>query len=165
MTTKDIAWLAGILEGEGSFVSHGDSPKILVSMVDRDIINRVARLFKINPLEIKPRKSNPEHQTQWLAAIHGDIAAQWMMTIYSFMGGRRQTKIKELLDSWKEKNLTAIYYVGEVPWCKIHNISITGLNIEFGRNNTVRCAACIRDYKTKGVTVKDALCRLKSLPA
>ncbi len=37
MTDLDIAWLAGLLEGEGSFWFNG-SPRVKVAMTDQDIM-------------------------------------------------------------------------------------------------------------------------------
>ena len=41
----DIAWLAELLEGEGSFVMSERSIAIVVKMTDRDVVERAAALL------------------------------------------------------------------------------------------------------------------------
>lgn len=49
MTVKEIAWLAGYLEGEGCFGKVKDKyPSIRVSATDEDDIEKVARLWMLN---------------------------------------------------------------------------------------------------------------------
>lgn len=44
--TIDIAWLAGLIEGEGSFFFNAaDSPGIGIQMSDCDIVTRVATMY------------------------------------------------------------------------------------------------------------------------
>ena len=52
MDRKDLYWLAGLLEGEGSFQKPAPCepkyPRITIKMTNRDIIERVAALFERN---------------------------------------------------------------------------------------------------------------------
>lgn len=95
MKTKDIAWLAGILEGEGCFRSDFT---IYIKMVDEDIIKRVACIFK------RPYYSqkNGPGKLAYRVTICGSPAIEWMFTIYLFMGKRRQSKIREIIGIWKK---------------------------------------------------------------
>jgi len=43
----DIAWLAGLLEGEGSFSIKNVSAEISIAMSDKDILDRAAQLTRI----------------------------------------------------------------------------------------------------------------------
>ena len=48
LTLKEIAWLAGLLEGEGSFgayVKGSQSPCIQFSMCDKDVLERAANML------------------------------------------------------------------------------------------------------------------------
>ena len=104
VSVKDIAWLAGILEGEGSFglTNKGKSPAIWLGMTDSDIVERVRVL-------IDPSKSinlfkdirKEGYKTSYRVTFNGSRAVEWMMTIYSFMSVRRQAKIRECLVAWK----------------------------------------------------------------
>jgi hypothetical protein len=108
----EIAWLAGILEGEGYFGFNGSSkslnPSIQVSMVDRDIIERIADLFaavkgkKCNIMEIdRFTKINSNWQTQYKVEISGKPARKIMLLVVKLMGFRRRQKIWQILNGYK----------------------------------------------------------------
>ena len=74
MELRDLYWLAGWLEGEGSFTFNtgtkpyiSNSPRISSVSTDRDVVNRAAT----------------------------------MMTLFVLMGQRRQDDIKHILLQWK----------------------------------------------------------------
>ena len=94
-SVKDIAWLAGIIEGEGCIDFNEDSPRIRVQMSDQDIIKRIANLWNNGDYHTKsvPRYCKPQYSTN----VRGKNAIGWMFTIYSFMGVRRRAKIREVL--------------------------------------------------------------------
>lgn len=104
MNTLQIAWLAGILEGEGSFSNMRGSPTIQVSMTDRDIIERIA-LITDSTVRFagKPRGktiSGEDYRLVYRCVLNGVKAIQWMMTLYSLMGERRRDSIKKTLSIW-----------------------------------------------------------------
>lgn len=100
MKSLDIAWVAGILEGEGCFVIVDATPRILVEMTDEDIIVRLRNIIspksKIGVLPPRRRKNKPS----FILRIHGNLAIQWMLTVYTLMGARRKAKINEILLQW-----------------------------------------------------------------
>ncbi len=106
---EETAWLAGLLEGEGSFFSLRSSvggkvyryPVITVAMTDRDVITRVAELFG-NGVYHMPSK-NPNRLDQFRAQISGEGAVEWMKALRPWMGARRGAKIDELLKAWAER--------------------------------------------------------------
>lgn len=101
----DIAWLAGLLEGEGCFLLTGPnktSPRISLNMTDKDIVERVAALTGVKSIHIRERRSkNPNHKDQWCLCIGGNRAIGVMQTIYTFMGTRRKAKIRDVIAVWK----------------------------------------------------------------
>lgn len=107
---KDIYWLAGIIEGEGSFTHSrkkvGGAPlaKITINMTDQDVLERVASITKSNLLGPYTRKENnrKDYKPWFSVQMRGNKAIQWMMTLYSLMGNRRKSKIEEILISWKQ---------------------------------------------------------------
>lgn len=104
VTVKDIAWIAGILEGEGSF-SWQNTPRIQVASIDFDVINRVG--YMINKkiiIKIKSSKSGYNKKKMYYFQANGSEAAQWMMTIYCLMSDRRKEKIKWVLSNWRQMN-------------------------------------------------------------
>ena len=52
MDSKDLYWLAGLLEGEGCFSSHRKSgyPSIVLQSSDKDIVKRAALLCGGRPI-------------------------------------------------------------------------------------------------------------------
>lgn len=96
MKDTDLAWLAGLLEGEGSFLkgppSEPGTPRITVSMTDRDVVARVASLFGVsasNPFKHK----NPKWKPFYLATLKGTRAVELMGLLRPLMGERRQGQI------------------------------------------------------------------------
>jgi len=95
----DIKWLAGLLEGEGTFGLGSDgSVAISVGMTDADVIERAAMLMGQGPHRPYFERGQMPRYT---AKVSGWQAAGWMMTLYSLMGARRQARIASLLARWK----------------------------------------------------------------
>lgn len=104
----DIAWMAGILEGEACFMVSDRHVKdktykriyIQLVMSDRDVVERVAGLFgtQCNDMPWRSLSTKPTYRCR----SDGDRAAGWMMTIYKFMSERRQAKIRACLDAWRK---------------------------------------------------------------
>lgn len=94
-TTGDLFWLAGLLEGEGTFDLHkGRYPRIRLAMTDRDTVGRAATLMdaKIR-LSLHPLP----YKATWHTEISGERAAEIMREVLPFMGARRSQKIAEIL--------------------------------------------------------------------
>lgn len=108
-TTLDIAWLAGILEGEGAFMlikskaGRSKRPIITLNMTDKDIVQRVANMFKTTVQNGFRKEAH--YKPIYKCEVSGSRAVQWMFTIFTFMGERRRTKIKELIKIWQESEL------------------------------------------------------------
>ena len=100
---KDIAWLAGFLEGEGSFTAHAKRfPRITFKLVDLDVAERAAMLLGGNVRGPYRGKYFKEHyQSIYSVSVNGSAAIGWMLTIYSLMGARRKKRIYNLLKYWK----------------------------------------------------------------
>jgi hypothetical protein len=82
----DIVWPAGLLEGEGSFGMSGRSIAIVLTMTDRDVVERAATLVDGRVYTLaEPRAGRPRKQP-WRAQVKGPRAAGWMMTVYPFLG-------------------------------------------------------------------------------
>jgi hypothetical protein len=91
----DLLWLAGLLEGEGSFDAHrGKYPRIRLAMTDRDVVGRAASLMdaKIR-LALHPAPAS----ATWHTEISGVRAAEIMREILPHMGTRRSGRIADVL--------------------------------------------------------------------
>lgn len=101
LNIKDLYWLAGLIEGEGSFMWNS-TPTIAVQMTDEDVINRACKIIGIKPRNpYQCKKGN--RKLVYHFAICGSRAISWMMTLYSLMGERRKANIRELLLEWKSR--------------------------------------------------------------
>jgi len=104
LSVVDIAWVAGLLEGEGCFSignkKYLNSGVIAIASTDYDTVFRFKSITKTSN-QIQTKKSTKYWKTCYKVTISGNRAIQWMMTIYPLMGIRRKVVIKHLLDRWK----------------------------------------------------------------
>jgi hypothetical protein len=64
MSETEIAWLAGLLEGEGSFIATAKSLAIQASMTDRDVIERLVAVTGVGIVHpTKPQQAH--HKVAW----------------------------------------------------------------------------------------------------
>lgn len=115
---NDLYWLAGILEGEGSFMMSRNwvggklylYPKVVVTMTDEDVIERAAHLFgtSVYKVPVSKSKGRENYKQQYRAQISGVRAAEVMVVLLSIMGNRRSEKIQEILDAYGEIESTEI---------------------------------------------------------
>lgn len=91
----DVVWLAGLLEGEGTFDLHrGKYPRVRLAMTDRDIVGRAATLMGCRVrLSMKPAP----YAATWHAEIQGAKASEVMRAVLPYMGSRRSGKIAAIL--------------------------------------------------------------------
>jgi hypothetical protein len=106
-TIKQIAWLAGLLEGEGCF-SWQNTPRIQVASTDFDILVKASVIMRASTSIRNKRKNRvydlAKRKRMYYLQVNGTKAAEWMMTIYSLMGIRRREKIRWILSNWKQMN-------------------------------------------------------------
>ncbi|WP_191480131.1 LAGLIDADG family homing endonuclease [Nocardioides ochotonae] len=95
MSRDDLIWLAGLLEGEGSFDLHrGRYPRVRLAMTDRDVVGRAATLLGGSVrLSLKPAP----HRAMWHVEVSGAKASAAMRAILPFMGARRSARIADVL--------------------------------------------------------------------
>lgn len=112
ITLNDIYWLAGLLEGEGAFMTRTGrtTATIRLHMTDEDIVRRAAFLMSCRfygPYQSKTKTSKGnDHLPSWKAEVGGGAsgtnAVGWMMTLYSLMGARRKREITRALGNWRK---------------------------------------------------------------
>jgi hypothetical protein len=106
----DRAWLAGLLEGEGSFITYRDGrlsyPVIKVEMCEQEVIQRVADLLKTH-LWVEPSRTEGWRPT-YVVQIAGHRAAEWMGALRADMGLRRTAAIDAAIAGYHPIRLTEI---------------------------------------------------------
>lgn len=97
----DIAWAAGIYEGEGSVAKRKNHPALLVSVPQKErwILDRLARLFggsvfvhRFAESREGPSKGVIRKAYRWF--VNGPRAMAFMLTIYSFLSPRRKLQFQ-----------------------------------------------------------------------
>ena len=104
ISRDDILWLAGYLEGEGSFHVTNSSAGIIASLktTDEDIAKKVGAIWGSPIQGPYPGSHNGKLGKDFFnTRVTGGRAAAWMMTLYKFMGKRRKLQIIECIRSWK----------------------------------------------------------------
>jgi len=96
-----IHWLAGLLEGEGSFVAKRGRTwlTIAVEMCDHPTIASAAAPLGASSVSRRDRHHNRWRPT-YRAAIVGNRAIPWMRALRPLMGKRRRRAIDRALASW-----------------------------------------------------------------
>ena len=102
MDLKDIYWLAGLVEGEGTFAIQS-SPFISLEMIDKDVIERAAILLGSS---VRMCTTRPGKTQTWGTRLYGEDAIGIMYMLYSLMGRRRKEQITECIREWRSRPLT-----------------------------------------------------------
>lgn len=103
----EVAWLAGLLEGEGCFNlmranSRSKRPliRVQVAMTDRDIVERVRALMDAPSVQEHKDRGQPDNwKRRYVTCASGRKAEAVMRAVRPYMGERRGTKIDELLST------------------------------------------------------------------
>lgn len=94
----EIAWAAGLIEGEGCFTKHSGHPYLLVDMTDKDVILKLQTVFPTGTVRGPyTHKSKPQHKPRWRFDAFGTKAVPIMKVLRPYMGERRGIKMDELL--------------------------------------------------------------------
>lgn len=98
-TILDIAWAAGIFEGEGSTTLERGSTRCQVAQKDPWLLVRLKALFGgtiIDHLNTVTPSGRATYRSDW--KLSGTRARGFLMTIYSFLSPRRQEQARRALD-------------------------------------------------------------------
>jgi hypothetical protein len=102
MERKDLYWLAGLLEGEGSFQrpmpSEPKYPRLTLSMNDLDIVQKVGTFFGRKYIYTR-KHSNVDWHDTYSTMTKGKRAIQFMWDLYPLMGERRKQQIENAIGS------------------------------------------------------------------
>jgi hypothetical protein len=147
----DIIWLAGILEGEGSFNQdkrRNDFYSVIeLSMTDKDIVERAAQIMNElggSSCKVNARKKREGWKQQWRVTLYGNSAETIMKAILPFMGERRSNRITQLLAD----RAKAVQFKKENPVKKGPPITkFCGTRASYSRGcRCVRCKSANTEY-------------------
>jgi hypothetical protein len=95
LSITELHWLAGLLEGEGTFMTGPPSspraPILAVNMTDEDVMARLGRIFDCKVQVVRAR--NVRWRTSYQLRVQGGDAVRWMQLLRPLMGSRRQAQI------------------------------------------------------------------------
>lgn len=133
ISTLEIAWAAGFIEGEGSF--GYPSPKVTAAQVQREPIDRLQRIFggKISQRTTRGFSG----KKIWIWALSSHRSVEVMMTIYVLMSPKRRGEIERTLFAWKSARL--FRRTGADVCARGH--SLTGYNALLV-DGYIKCRAC-----------------------
>jgi Helix-turn-helix domain of resolvase len=102
MSLPELYWLAGWLEGEGSFLvpppSDPRRPRIVARTRDADVAEEVGRLLAVRPLfSHDGRERERGWSPSWRLLRRGRAAARLMKALHPLMGARRRSQIESAL--------------------------------------------------------------------
>lgn len=149
---SEIKWIAGFLEGEGSFqFRRGCS--VSAAQVE---------LFPLSKLQailggsiFGPKAYSNNRQPAWRWALHGRQAAGLMMTLYLYMSPKRRQQIKNALLIWHSRPArpdTRVF----CKWNHEYTPENTGRHI--GKHGSQRyCKQCARESKHRQ-KIRGSLC-------
>lgn len=107
MKTLDLAWLAGLLEGEGSFLKGSPSkpnrPRVSLQMTDADVVNRAAALMGAG-VGRKYDRRNPNWKPIYQVVLSGGRSVDLMKRLRPHMGQRRQQQIDEAMACFEDRS-------------------------------------------------------------
>jgi hypothetical protein len=102
----DLKWIAGFLEGEGSFSGkvknrNFPQPRVQVSQMQKWTLEKLNSFIPgtIYPVYAKNKKWGSKHYWSWSLNFLNSVCL--MMTIYPLMSPKRQEQIRESLTYWK----------------------------------------------------------------
>lgn len=104
MDVADIAWFAGIFEGEGCFsIEKNGNTRITVAMCDEDIIDRIKVMFPTHqnksPIQPKPREPGgnmPKVRYTWCVSDPDEVKRITELML-PWLGKRRTARANEVL--------------------------------------------------------------------
>ena len=156
MDQKTRYWLAGLLEGEGSFMagspSRPHSPTVCMTTTDEDVIQRVSDIFGVKHCMVRDgRYSDNGWKTAYVIRIKGAKAVAFMKSLRPLMGERRQQQIDKAMASYKvfEKRLSKKEVLAIRELCKEGKITQREIGKKF--DITRECVNKVYRRKTHNI--------------
>lgn len=97
ITVGDIGWIAGFLEGEGSFLggpARGNGAQVVANQLQREPLDRLATMLGGRVVCRKKTKAK-NYIHEW--RVSSNRARGIMLTVYSLMSPRRKAQIRRAL--------------------------------------------------------------------
>lgn len=96
VSQERVAWIAGILEGEGTWSETRQAWYVKVSMTDLDIIERLQEWTGVGRIT-EWRSPAAYHKTVYTWRVDAKIHREWLtLLVWPWLGERRKKRIRQL---------------------------------------------------------------------
>lgn len=100
-------WIAGIIEGEGSFViKKNGGIQICCTMTDADVLEELMNICGGNLIALKKRKEHWKDSWRW--SINGVEAYDLTKKIFPFLFSRRKTSALKMLSAYENSFMAKV---------------------------------------------------------
>lgn len=98
-TEIEVAYISGLLEGEGTFLRKGYCPIIQLGMTDKDVIEKASIIINIGDRRIYIQEDKrPKYKTKYIICLAGRDALKWMKLIRPYMCSRRGKELDQIIE-------------------------------------------------------------------
>jgi len=104
---SEIAWAAGLFEGEGcTYPNHRKDrpnpvPVMCLSTTDKDVLERFVQVVGVGPMSARSKKQ-PQYKQQWVWTISGFERVQAIgAAFWPWLGERRRAQWVRTLDAYR----------------------------------------------------------------
>lgn len=108
LTDVQVAYLAGIYEGEGSCaITAGRAIRVEIVMTDQDVVHNICNITGLASVRIvAPRGENYKTPYRW--SIGSADAVAFLEAIMPWLGARRQQRATDAIQNWKTNKRQSI---------------------------------------------------------
>jgi hypothetical protein len=151
MRDVDIAWFAGIFEGEGCFsIEKNGNTNLTVNMTDLDVIQKIKTLFpkyhNVKPIQPRPAKgytNQPKVRYTWRVGDPVEVAKITEM-ILPWLGERRSERAREVLNHLAIRPGIGGYQRAKTHCPQDHEYTVENTIYKGGKKRYRRCRTCAK---------------------
>ena len=141
LSTSALAWIAGFMEGEGSFIVSRSTVTVCAVQVQKEPLERL----QIALGGSMHCYTNSYHSLYWRWSLHGSHAIGVAMTLYTFMSPKRKEQIRKMISLWKRRPGKNNKLTTHCP--RGHALTPDNTYVMSGRHRG--CKECYRTYYGK----------------
>lgn len=148
-TESEIAWAAGLFEGEGTICFSNSTILISVNMTDKDILEKFFKIVQGGYFNGPYKRPNPKWKDSWQWRVQGGAWCQTIIAMFwPWLGERRKQQFKDSMESWK-----LVPAKHKVYCTKGHLLEVLSFN---GASKGSRgCRTCINVERRKRYRIKN----------
>jgi hypothetical protein len=95
----NLAWMAGLFEGEGNIQTESWRTKLRLKMTDKDVVDRFAEYAGCGSVKFVKREK-PHYKDQWLWSVSKKADVRRLLSdMLPYLGNRRAYKTLNVLDT------------------------------------------------------------------